>query len=784
MNHVRPVLKLLHRSTLVACCLLFAQATQAQTFEPSEQLDDSLVVFVKKCTFSHAGEKILTVSALEDTTAKSQTLTVRLYNNDLTHYRTFGTTRPLTDWIMYMHNGINVVEHIEQGLPVYYWMLTSVSNLDTTYTNYTTVLDESNSPLLTFPVSFHGHQTFEIDGKLKVAGDSVTWDTVHYTNDMGSGWYTMQVLTTSIYDVATRTKDATFPKGTYLHRVLAVNDTLMMLTRNLNMELYQDGHPLGSKATCMNMTIYGADYQPIKTLGFDIDLFGAPDKDAINYVTAWEPLFDGKRLFFNHQMNYYIKDDQNMILESRDRTILTDANGQSLANSDKADYSPSEALWLPNQKQTVFLSYNGLVMNTALDSLFMCSEAMLSDRDSVYFFLQNETGVHVYDETFTRIKTLDIPQGDWSLNSATQYMVNSDSLIELVLYNWEKGVYIINEKGHVLANTSDLQVLWDQIENMPLMIRGEDRRYANLLDESYTLWQHTAPLTVKVVNGETTLPLAVQLFEVINGEPVLVDASEETGLFEKNLPEGTYVLRTQPKDLYPGTYFPSGFLWENAQPLTFTTDSAVSVEIEHLSALQALSSQDAGVVSGTLLEVDAPTAKTNTPVVLRGAAPYTPFEHVHLYLKQVDNQALIAVSAVNAGTYRMEHLPAGQYQVLVDMPGKPMLETALVQLTEANKDIQLNFTVAIDGIRIAYNSGIKNLHSTEFTVYPNPAIDFVQVDARWEGCRLDACDLSGRCLLSSSVNNNRVDVGKLAPGLYLLRLHTSEQTYTTRLIKY
>ena len=784
MKHVPPVLKIVHTSTLIACCMLLAQATTAQTYQPREQLDDSLIVFVKKCIFPHAGEKLLTVSALEDTTAKTQTLTIRLYNPDLSLFRAFGTTRPLTDWIMYAHNGLNVVEHVDDGVPVYYWLLTSVSDLDSTYTNYTTVLDESNSSLVTFPVSFHGHQTFEVNGRLKVAGDSVTWDTVHYTNEKGAGWYTMQVLTTSIYDIATKTKDATFPKGTYLHRVLTVNDTLMMLTRNLNMELYQDGHPLGSKATCMNMTIYGADYQPIKSLGFDIDLFGAPDKDAINYVTAWEPLFDGHRLFFSHQMNYYIKDDQNMILESRDRTILTDANGQPLANSDNVDYSPSEALWLPNQKQTVFLSYNGLVMNATLDSLLMCSETMKSDRDSVFFYLQDETGVHVYDETFTRIKTLDIPQGNWSLNSATQYMVNSDSLIELVLYDLEKGVYIINEKGHVLANTSDLQVLWDITENRPLMIRGEDRRYANLLDESNTLWQHTAPLTVKVINGNTTLPLAVQLFEVINGEPVLVDTSKETGLFEKSLPEGTYIIKTQPKDLYPGTYFPSGFLWEDAQPLTFTTDSAVSVEIEQLPALPALSSQDAGVVGGTLLEVDAPTTKTNTPVVLRDAAPYAPFEHVRLYLKRMDNQALIAVSAVNVDTYRMEHLPSGLYQVLVDMPGKPMLETALVQLTEANKDIQLNFTVAIDGIHIAYNSAIENLRSTEFSVYPNPAINVVQVDTRWEGCHMYACDLSGRLILSTTVTNSCVYIGNLASGLYLLTLHTPEQTYTTRLIKY
>ncbi|OPZ98621.1 MAG: hypothetical protein BWY72_00745 [Bacteroidetes bacterium ADurb.Bin416] len=784
MKRLPSVFKQLPTCLFGVCCLLFANTTLAQTYQPGIQLDDSLVVFVKKCSFPQAGEKLVTVSTQEDTSAKTQMLTVRLYNDDLSLYRVFGTTRPLTDWIMYMHNGFDVVEHVEQDEPVYYWMVTSVSDLDTTYTNYTTVFDESNNPLLTFPVSFHGHQTFIADGKLKVAGEAVTWDTVHYTNEMGSGWYTMQVLTTSIFDVATKTKEATFPKGTYLHNVLTVNDTLMMLTRNLNMELYQNGHPLGSKATCMNMTVYGADYQPLKTLSFDIDLFGAPNKDAINYVTSWEPLFDGQRLFFSHQMNYYIKDEQNMILDNRDRVFLTDANGNPLAHADNGVYNPSEALWLPNQHQTVFLNYNGLVMNATLDSLFVCSKTMVSDRDSVYFFLQDEAGAHVYDETFARMMTLDIPEGNWSLNSTSQYRVNSDSLFELVFYDWEKGVYIINEKGHVLANTADLQVLWDGTENGPLLIRGKNRLYANILDDSNTLWQHTAPLTVKVVNGETTLPLAVQLFEIINGGPVLVDASEATGLFEKVLPEGTYVLRTQPKDLYPGTYFPSGLLWEDAQPLTFTTDSAVSVEIEQIPALPTLSSQDLGVVSGTFLEVDAPTAKANAPASLRGAVPYVPFEHTHIYLKRVDNQALIAVTAVNVNTYRMEHLPSGQYQVLVDMPGKPLLDTATVQLTEGNKDIQLNFAVAVDGISIAYNSAIQPLRSVEFSVYPNPAVDHIQIDTRWEGCRLDACDLSGRLLLSTTVTNNRVDVGKMAPGLYLLHLHTLEGTFTTRLIKY
>lgn len=784
MKRLPPRKKGLIAPLLAFCCLAFTCPVTAQTYQPGVGLDDSLVVFVKKCTFPQAGEKLMTVSVEQDTTAKSQAITVHLYNPDLSLYRTFGTTRPMTDWIMYMHNGMDVIEHQTNGLPVYYWMLTSVSDLDTTYTNYTTVFDESNRPLLTLPVSFHGHQTFISDGRLKIAGDRVTWDTIHYTNDEWTGWYTMQYATTSIYDVANKVKEATFPLGTRLKRVLTVNDSLLLFTENVNMTYYLDEHPKGSKATCLNMTVYGADYQPIKTLDFDIDLFGAPNKEAINFVTAWEPLFDGERLFFAHQMNYYIKDDQGLILENRDRIFLTDANGQPIANSHKTDNYPTEAIWLPNRKENAFMSYNGLVMNGALDSLLSCNEAVMTESDSVLFIQQLNTDLHIYDETFTRIQTLTLPEGNWTYNNGTQFAVNNDSLIELIFTDWNNGLCIINEQGKVLVNAPELHALLEIGAYKPLTVREKDQRYANILDEDHLLWQRKAILSAKAVIGEATMPLRVQLFELINGQPVLKEASAETGLFDTSLPEGAYVLRTQPKDQYPGTYYPSGLLWEEAKVLSFTTDSAVSVTISQLPALPTMSTLDAGVIHGTILHIAQNPIFINAPASHRSSAPQSPFEQAHIYLKRVDDQALTAQSAVNIDTYRMENLPLGHYQVLVDMPGKPMLETALVQLTETNKTISLNFLVDTGGIRVGYNSAIQSIKTADFTVYPNPAIDHLQFDSKWEGCRLDVCDLSGRLLQSTTITNSRVGVSALMPGLYLLRLHTPEGIHTTRLIKH
>jgi hypothetical protein len=73
------------------------------------------------------------------------------------------------------------------------------------------------------------------------------------------------------------------------------------------------------------------------------------------------------------------------------------------------------------------------------------------------------------------------------------------------------------------------------------------------------------------------------------------------------------------------------------------------------------------------------------------------------------------------------------------------------------------------------------------TFYPNPATDLITVkgiQAETKGAHLSITDLSGRTMMSETIPaNGRVNIGKLAKGIYLTRITANGRSFSKRLIK-
>lgn len=71
-----------------------------------------------------------------------------------------------------------------------------------------------------------------------------------------------------------------------------------------------------------------------------------------------------------------------------------------------------------------------------------------------------------------------------------------------------------------------------------------------------------------------------------------------------------------------------------------------------------------------------------------------------------------------------------------------------------------------------------------FKIYPNPATDgFVNIEANTNGQKtIDMYDINGRRVLSAELENNRLDVSQLSTGVYILKISTSNQSSTQKLI--
>ena len=106
--------------------------------------------------------------------------------------------------------------------------------------------------------------------------------------------------------------------------------------------------------------------------------------------------------------------------------------------------------------------------------------------------------------------------------------------------------------------------------------------------------------------------------------------------------------------------------------------------------------------------------------------------------------------------------------------------------TEPNADPSLDVFEIDDiefGVFSTFSSKENNL--TDFTVYPNPATDFVNINSADSIDSYRIYDLTGRVVKRSSpyTNNFRIDVTSLNKGVYMVKLNSGDKTGSIKLIK-
>ena len=79
----------------------------------------------------------------------------------------------------------------------------------------------------------------------------------------------------------------------------------------------------------------------------------------------------------------------------------------------------------------------------------------------------------------------------------------------------------------------------------------------------------------------------------------------------------------------------------------------------------------------------------------------------------------------------------------------------------------------------------KNNSLSDFTVYPNPSTDFININSFDKIDGYSIYDLTGRVVKNSNPNSNnfRIDVTSLSKGVYLVKLNSGDKTSSVKLIK-
>jgi len=245
-------------------------------------------------------------------------------------------------------------------------------------------------------------------------------------------------------------------------------------------------------------------------------------------------------------------------------------------------------------------------------------------------------------------------------------------------------------------------------------------------------------LNVTAVKGATQLTggFNVTLF-VKNGTmfvPVVNTPVFVAGTYTfYNLPLGTYLAKAEITDaiLNPGlmnTYYESATSVTGAVQINITTAGTRAVQIKMVAST---------IVAGECKIMGTVVRKTGTPeLITQGHDPVsTPAAGVDMVLKQ--NGVVVANTVTGSdGKYSFTGLPAGVYDVYVEVVGYTQTINQLVELTVASpvKD-KVDFTIWTSADTHIITKIVQVDNPFNAILYPNPTTGKVNIDLTWNDIR-------------------------------------------------
>ena len=70
-------------------------------------------------------------------------------------------------------------------------------------------------------------------------------------------------------------------------------------------------------------------------------------------------------------------------------------------------------------------------------------------------------------------------------------------------------------------------------------------------------------------------------------------------------------------------------------------------------------------------------------------------------------------------------------------------------------------------------------YSQDFEIYPNPAMDRINISAQDDSCSVQIFDASGKVIISANVMSD-IDVSTLTSGMYYVKLVSETTVYKTQ----
>ena len=172
-----------------------------------------------------------------------------------------------------------------------------------------------------------------------------------------------------------------------------------------------------------------------------------------------------------------------------------------------------------------------------------------------------------------------------------------------------------------------------------------------------------------------------------------------------------------------------------------------------------------------------------------GVARYDGYTFEHFNLSDgLPNEVIAYEEKDDLGMFAFENVPDGDYFLIVDVPGLPMLQTYEVEIMNSRILYGLDFLVKKKGIE---TSGIVDVETSEldnFMIFPNPGNGLLHIEfTASSNYSVAVYNMVGELVDSreylSVVGLVVLDITELQSGMYLIKIAGDQGVETVKYLK-
>jgi len=208
-------------------------------------------------------------------------------------------------------------------------------------------------------------------------------------------------------------------------------------------------------------------------------------------------------------------------------------------------------------------------------------------------------------------------------------------------------------------------------------------------------------------------------------------------------------------------------------------DRSMTIRMVPKAAPQGL--DGAGRVKGNVVAANGATRMV-TGRMLEG----DPLAGVDVSLLRVeDNEILITIQTDGNGEYEIIGIPAGEYQLLLNMPGVDVnLEGSSFSMDKEGTPLVISAAVSEEGVVFNIEEEVLGIENEiEVAVYPNPVSDFVNIEIPGQAV-VRIIDVSGTVLKEENFTDNlKLNISELHSNMYFLEITNAKGKAMKKLVK-